>query len=376
MGSVQHISSELPPNTNTTAPIMDEDMEDVDRKAEESGEEEYDENADEDFNPDQTKDDQDNSESSSEEDDEEAARTTKKKSYSNKRKTDAAPDVDLDSGDEATIRERKTKRRKKAAQDEEDSGGEGGFIRTRRQRAVEKEERRNRKRGVREGAVTIDVDKVWAELSSIPVGRTVLPPVAKRLGAAEDGEDMDVDGDEKENGGEMVRIQRKSQYAGEITYVDVDVPRTSKEARKYFEEHPELDPDRNDSGGTGDNAASTNTTSDAAARNRPLRRPSMFEPNPTGLVKGVAPEKLRLRTPSRLDVLMEQKRLEAKKGAQKLNTMQMSQYDWKSYVEKEGLKDELDVYERSGNRFLAKEAFLDRAAGAREAKARDARMRL
>ncbi|KAM3422675.1 hypothetical protein BST61_g162 [Cercospora zeina] len=360
---------------------MDEDMEDIDHRAEESGEEEYDENADADFNPDQAKNDHENSASSSSDDDEDTPRTKKPKPSTKKRKSDAAPDIDLDSGDEATIRERKAKRRRKvatAAQDEEDSGVEGGFIRTRRQRAVEKEERRNRKRGVREGAVTIDVEKVWAELSSIPVGRTVLPPVARRVGAAEEGDEMDVDGDgdDKENGGGMVRIQRRHQYAGQITYVDVDVPRNSKEARKYFEEHPELDPERIESAGTGDGVANTASDGNAAAKNRPLRRPSMFEPNPTGMVKGVAPEKLRLRTPSRLDVLMEQKRLEAKKGAQKLNTIQMSQYDWKSYVEKEGLKDELDVYERSGNRFLAKEAFLDRAAGAREAKARDARMRL
>ncbi|KAF2206509.1 hypothetical protein CERZMDRAFT_89257 [Cercospora zeae-maydis SCOH1-5] len=360
---------------------MDEDMEDIDRRAEESGEEEYDENADEDFNPEQAKADHDNSESSSSDDDEGTPKRTKQKPSTKKRKSDAVQDVDLDSGDEATIRERKGKRRKKAAaaaQDEEDSGGEGGFIRTRRQRAVEREERKNRKRGVREGAVTIDVEKVWAELSSIPVGRTVLPPVARRIGVAEDGDEMDVDGDgdDKENGGEMVRIQRRHQYAGQITYVDVDVPRNSKEARKYFEEHPEQDPERIESAGTGNGMENATSDAAAAAKNRPLRRPSMFEPNPTGMVKGVASEKLRLRAPSRLDVLMEQKRLEAKKSAQKLNTMQMSQYDWKSYVEKEGLKDELDVYERSGNRFLAKEAFLDRAAGAREAKARDARMRL
>ncbi|KAI5368058.1 Putative BCNT-C domain-containing protein [Septoria linicola] len=351
---------------------MDEDMEDIDRKEEESAGEEYDENADEDFNPEQAKDGPDNSESSSDEDEDDAqsSKTAKKsKATKGKRKvTDATHEADLDSGDEATIRERKTKRRKKnTTTHDEDSGGEGGFIRTRRQRAVEKEERKNRKRGVREGAVTIDVDKLWAELSSVPIGRTALPPLLPTNGG---GDDMDVDEDDKENdiGGEMVTIKRRSQYAGEITYIEVEVPRNSKEARRYFEEHPELDPHR---------AANTEVTNTSASTtHRPLRRPSMFEPNPTGLVKGVAPEKLRLRAPSRIDVLMAQKRAEAKKSAQKLSTMQMSQYDWKSYVEKEGLKDELDTYERSGNRFLAKEAFLDRAAGAREAAARDARLKI
>ena len=342
-------------------------MEDVERKEEESGEE-YDENADEDFNPDQVKEDADISESSADESEEQdvSAKTVKKKP--SKRKADA-PAIDLDSGDEATIKERKAKRRKKDSAHDEDSGGEGGFVRTRRQRAVEKEERRNRKKGVREGAVTIDVDKLWAELSSIPVGRVALPPPKI------DVDDMDIDAEgNKENtdvpGNQLVKIKQKRKYAGEITYIDIEVPRSSKEARKYFEEHPELDPDRIDP------SAATDSADPSKATNRPLRRPSMFEPNPTGLVKNVAPDKLRLRAPSRIDVLMAQKREDAKKSAQKLSTMQMSQHDWKNYVEKEGLRDELDTYERSGNRFLAKEAFLDRAAGAREAAARDARLKL
>lgn len=345
-------------------------MEDVTRNEEESGEE-YDENADEDFNPDQVKEDADNSESSGDDDEDRedaSSKTTKKKP--SKRKVEV-PELDLDSGDEATIKERKSKRRKKDITHDEDSGGEGGFVRTRRQRAVEREERRNRKKGVREGAVTIDVDQLWAELSSIPVGRVALPP--PKL----DVEDTDAGAEgNKENSAEaaskrMVTIKRKSQYAGEITYIDVEVSRTSKEAIQYFREHPELDPDK----------AAPSTATDAAnpskATNRPLRRPSMFEPNPAGLVKGVPPEKLRHRAPSRIDVLLAQRREDAKKKAQKLSTVQMSQYDWKSYVEKEeGLKDELDMYQRSGNRFLEKESFLDRAAGAREAAARDARLKI
>lgn len=348
---------------------MDEDRDDVDRKADESGEE-YDENADEDFNPDQVKEDADISELSGADDEEQevSAKTVKKKP-SSKRKADA-PEIDLDSGDEATIKERKAKRRKKEPAHDEDSGEEGGFVRTRRQRAVEKEERRNRKKGVREGAVTIDVDKIWAELSSMPVGRVALAPPKV------DVDDMDVDakGHREKNSAtatnQMVKIKRKSKYAGEITYIDVEVVRTSKEAIRYFEKHPELDPDRVEP------SAATDSTDASKATNRPLRRPSMFEPNPTGLVKNVAPDKLRLRAPSRIDVLMAQRREDAKKSAVKLSTMQMSQHDWKSYVEKEGLKDELDVYERSGNRFLAREAFLDRAAGAREAAARDARLKI
>ena len=93
-------------------------------------------------------------------------------------------------------------------------------------------------------------------------------------------------------------------------------------------------------------------------------------------VKGVAPEKLRRHAPTKTEGLMSQKLAEMKKNAQKMSTVQKSQLDWKGFVDKEGLRDELDEYGKSKKGFLAREAFLDRAAGAREQAARDARSRL
>ncbi|EME86288.1 uncharacterized protein MYCFIDRAFT_151318 [Pseudocercospora fijiensis CIRAD86] len=333
-------------------------MEEFDAGKEESGED-YDENADEDFNPeDEAAKGSDNSSSSEDEPDAEVKPTKR----AAKRKSQTAQD-DLDSGDEATIKERKSKKRRKNAADDEESGGEGGFIRTRAQRLVEKEERRNRKRGAREGAVTIDVDKIWADLSSIPVNRTVVAP------PQDDAEHMEVDAEhEKENAhstnaNDVITIKRKVKFAGELREIEEQVSRSSKEARKYLADHPEADPDHQAHG------------VDLNGLQRPLKRPSMFEPNPSGLVKGVPPEKLRPRAPTRLDVLMAQKRAEAKASG-KMSTVQMSQHDWKAYVAQSGYQEELEKYEKSDARFLAKEAFLDRAAGAREQAARDARMRL
>jgi hypothetical protein len=355
--------------------MADEEMEDgASREHEESGEE-YDENADEDFHPEEAPADDDEPSSSDTDTNEVTAakavpqRPTKRKSQ--------ATELELDSGDEITIKERTTKRRKKTTiREDEDSGGEGGTVRTRAQRVAQKEERRNRKKGVRDGAVvTIDVDRVWADLSSIPIGRVAVPPPHieghdPTAAAADDEDSHDAD-PAAYSSHDLVTIQRAVNYAGALRTVDVEVPRQSKEARDFFAAHPdhERDPERK---------RTTPTTSQPGVVDvhRPVRRPSMFEPNPTGLVKGVPPEKLRLRAPSRLDVLMALKREEAKRNGQKMSTVQMSQYDWKSYVAQEGIREELDVYERSGNRFLAREAFLDRAAGAREQAARDARSRL
>jgi len=104
---------------------------DVDPLEEET--EGYDENADEDFNPDKAV--ADDAASSSSDDDNEIAFKTPK--ASKKRKSDALDE--LDSGDEATIKERKRKKRKGADAnvDEEESAGEGGLIKTRAQRLAE-----------------------------------------------------------------------------------------------------------------------------------------------------------------------------------------------------------------------------------------------
>ncbi|KAK4631244.1 SWR1-complex protein 5 [Fulvia fulva] len=323
--------------------------------------EEYNENEDEDFAPEEADDDE--NVSSSSEDEENTAATKPAPKKSGKRKT-ADVDGDLDSGDEATIKERKRKKRRKdAGANDEDSGGEGGLVRTRAQRVVEKEERKNRKRA-RDGEVTIDVNALWADLSSMPIGRTTITPPKPE----DDAMDIDDEENNKENAPisseDMITIKRRIEYAGEVTIVTDTVPRSSKEAKQYLAEHPELDP-------------SNPTPADSTGLLKPLKRPSMFEPNPIGLVKGVAPEKLRLKAPTRLDVLMAEKRAEEKKKkAQKMSTVQKSQLDWKGFVDQEGLRDELDEYGKSRRGFLAREAFLDRAAGAREQAARDARLKL
>jgi hypothetical protein len=329
-----------------------------DEEEQEDQEEEYDENADEDFNPDKAA--EEAAGSSSSDDDEEAA-NAKAEPKSKKRKTTALIEAELDSGDEATIKALPRKKRKKDAEDE-DSGGEGGFIRTRAQRVQEKEERKHRKRA-RDGEVTVDVEQLWAELSSVPIGRaTMAPPQAGQNAANTEGNE------DKENAPassmeEMITIKRRIEYAGEVTVVEAQVPRSSKEAKKYLAEHPEVDPDHK-------------KDETESGVQRPLKRPSMFEPNPLGLVKGVAPEKLRPRAPSRLDVLMATKRAEEKLRAQKMSTVQKSALDWKGFVDNEGLREELDEYGKSKGGFLAREAFLDRAAGAREQAARNARLKL
>ncbi|KAK5726033.1 swr complex subunit [Elasticomyces elasticus] len=315
-------------------------------------EEEYDENEDEDFNPDKAAPaDEDASSSDDEEAEISAAKPFKQ---SKKRKADVIEE--LDSGDEVTIRDRKRKRKRKDEDvvEADESGGEGGFVRTRAQRVAEKVERKEKKR-TEVGDVTINVDDVWEELKRIPIGRPPPPPPA-----GEDDLDGEQDNENEAADEELITIRRRIEYAGEVTEIEETVPRSSKAAQQYLKEQ-----------------ASDQPAAPTAVLRRPLRRPSAFEPNPTAIIKGVPPERLRLRAPSRVDVLLAAQRQEeeAKKKAEKMTTVQKSALDWRGFVEKQGLKDELEAYGKGKGGYLAREDFLGRADMAREVAAREARLK-
>ena len=345
-------------------------------------EEVYDENADEDFNPEEAG--ADEHASSSEEDEKDTKQAATKKA-GRKRKSEAL-DNDLDSGDEATINERQSKKRQRkgaakgashstpGGEHDEDSAGEGGLIKTRAQRLAEKVERKHRRRA-REGEVTIDVDSVWAELAALPIGRQT---GYVGVGNIDDGEEgMDIDGEgNKENikaqklppsdNDDLITIKRRIEYAGEVTEVEERVPRNSKEAKRYLADHPEAD------------HSSTNAEDTPIQLHRPLKRPSLFEPNPHSIVKGVPSDRLRPRAPSRVDVLTAEKRAaEAmEKKAQHMTTVEKSALDWRGFVAgQKGLQEELDEYGKSKSGYLAREDFLGRVEFMRDVQAKAARLK-
>lgn len=215
-----------------------------------------------------------------------------------------------------------------------------------------KVERKQHKQASR-GRVTIDVDAVWADLASLPVGHAITLPVTSAGGT----EDVGTESPEK------VKIKRRIKFAGQITEVEEEVRKDSGEAQAYLaEQEKEQKPPDSTNGDT---------------LNRPLRRISSFEPNPLGIIKGVAPEKLRRRAPTRMDVMMAENRAEEerKKKAEKLNMMQKTALDWKGFVVEQGLGEEMQEYGKSKKGFLARETFLDKVHGAGEVARRNARLK-
>ncbi|KAI4728498.1 BCNT-domain-containing protein [Aureobasidium sp. EXF-10728] len=326
---------------------------------------EYKSSEDEDFNPDEVEAAQDEDLSS---DEDEAAPQPKKASRKRKK---AATDADeLDSGDEATITElRRTKKPK--GDDDEDSGGEGGLIKTRAQRRAEKQDRQEYQKANVDN-VTVDVDALWASMTANPIGRPSRDQpepeqvANKQDGALEQADKKDVQADKDDNG--MITIKRSYDFAGQKVTEEKRVHKDSAEAKLFLANN---DPAKQAK------PPSPSPNDDRPALRRPLRRASRFEPNPTGEVRGLPPERQRLRTPSRADVIAQQKRLEeeAKNGkAVKLNTVQKSAIDWAAHVDQEGLKDELDEYGRSKQGYIGKMDFLRGVHGKKEEEERKARM--
>lgn len=294
--------------------------------------------------------------------------------------TAAAADDDgfENSGDEAIIQKGK-KRRKKAKQKdgaaEDDEGGEGGLIKTRSMRAQEKAERKSH---AVTGPVTIDVEDIWAKMTATPV-----VPSKSDLEQENEDEQPSRDGALRDEGGEpqrqkvvadevelpaMIKIKRTYNFAGKVHTEEKLVPRESAEAKLYL---ASLDPK------SAEVAASLLAMGDPGDPEQLKSKPrkafrSIFEPIVEGLAAAAHQQRtdLNLGMAARLQ-LREQQAKEAK--AKKLNVVEKSRMDWAGFVDKEGIKDELELAGKSKDSYVHKQDFLARVEAHREEDARRAR---
>ncbi|KAK0748707.1 bucentaur or craniofacial development-domain-containing protein [Apiosordaria backusii] len=263
---------------------------------------------------------------------------------------DAAEDAGFEnSGDEAIISKGlKKKRRKHTKQDEEDEGGEGGLVKTRAQRAVEKAEKRA---AVSSGPITIDVDAIWAQMTSETAPQPPPPSQEEKQQEKEPEKVVEESAPEKE----LIKIKRTYNFAGKVHTEEKLVARDSAEAKLYLAEQVGKE-DNNDS--------------EEPARKLKKAFRSVFEPvMPIDPATGQRRSDLNLGVQSRLKA----RELAAAK-AKKLNTVEKSRMDWAGFVDKEGIKDELELAGKSKDSYAARQDFLARSEALREEEARRARM--
>ncbi|KAH7389892.1 SWR1-complex protein 5 [Pyrenochaeta sp. MPI-SDFR-AT-0127] len=337
--------------------------------------EKYHESSDDDFNPDTAP----AGEASSSEDEEDAISIPAQR----KGKRKAPSDEELDSGDEVTIqsaRRKRSKKKKKGSKDDNedliasDDDGEGGLIKTRAQRRVEQKERRPLART--EGA-TVDVDALWAQMSAAPL-RPLQPfiseaPDTTKDQAAPSTAQVPTTIEEEE----LVTVKKVYTFAGQDTTEEKQIPRSHLE--KYFKDGwKSIDaPDKPVE------ADAKPTDPDVPAQpkvRRPLRRPSRFDPNPTGFVRALAPEH-QLSWPRKGVAALQrgQENMPAPEApkqkvekAQKLNVVDKSRMDWTGFVDKEGIAEELDTHGKTKEAYLGRMEFL---AGV-EARREDERLKM
>ncbi|KAK1586012.1 bucentaur or craniofacial development-domain-containing protein [Colletotrichum navitas] len=339
--------------------------------------EEYESSQDSDFAPEDAIAADGASEASDSETDGEDAAAAATKLAKRKRDADGGEAEDAgfeNSGDEALIKKANKKRRRKtkdadaaaaaaAAPDEEDEGGDGGLVKTRSMRAAEKQER---KTAAVSGPVTVDVEAIWAQMLA---GQTVTPPTTEDKtaeeadpdGAKEPGAEADATKPDEALGGDdpsdMIRIKRTYNFAGKVHTEEKLVARSSAEARLYL---ASLGKDAAEGGGEGQEE-------EEEEPKRVLKKAfrSAFEP-----VIEVAGQ----RSDLNLGVAVRIKAREKEAQAKKLNTVEKSKMDWAGFVDKEGLKDELELAGRAKGSYAERQDFLARSEAKREEEARRARL--
>ena len=216
-------------------------------------------------------------------------------------------------------------------------------------------------------AATIDVDNLWQRLASAPSKPAAPPPgpddpetESKATEAALNDTRPSADAST-----DMIAIKRTYNFAGTTTTEEKLVPRESAEARLFLSTKPVKALKQ----------PTANSSTPPKSVRRPLRRPSRFDdsnPAPTSLLKTTASIKSHLAPAAASNAGMSAVQRKLGQG-QKLNTVEKSRLDWAGYVDKEKLKDELDVAEKAKGSYLDRMEFLGRSEQAREDGLREGR---
>lgn len=155
----------------------------------------------------------------------------------------------------------------------------------------------------------------------------------------------------------MITIKRTYNFAGKVHVEEKTIPRDSAEARLWLESQS-LD----------ENQLKINTLQPTKPK-RPTQklRRSMFEP----VLESVFPPRTDLHFgPNRA---AGEKLMKEALNVKKLNTVEKSKMDWAGFVDKEGIKNELEVAGKAKGSYIERQNFLSRVEITKDEEARRAR---
>lgn len=341
--------------------------------------EDYASSEDSDFAPEEAPKRESSDSSDSEAETNDGVKKTQKKSRAKpvKRKRneeDNEADVGFEnSGDEGLIREgKKALKRRRKKGEESDDDGDGGLVKTRSQRALEYvihlpiygrkltiSRKVEKKPLANVDTATVDVDAVWASMISGNLPKPTAqgkasntlsisapkPDVLKthnRPSATEDS---------------MITIKRTYNFAGKVHVEEKTIQRDSAEARLWLVSR------------SGDDDQLKINTVQPTKPKRPTKklRRSMFEP----ILESIFPPRTDLHFGA--NRAAGEELMKEALNAKKLNTVEKSKMDWAGFVDKEGIKNELEVAGKAKGSYIERQNFLSRVEVTRDEEARKAR---
>ncbi|CAO3572531.1 unnamed protein product [Mortierella alpina] len=228
------------------------------------------------------------------------------------------------------------------------------------------------------------LDALWAEMNA-PVSKASSRPeliaAAARSTGSGAGHSAEA-GSSQSSSSRMVTITTTYDFAGETVTVTKDVPEDSKEAKDFALKNktPGSMPVNSVSSPSSTSASSKVPSASASILTSPVKeapndttQTSEHQSTPSSSTKGISTAPRVTTRPSILDSLAKKgpvryvrkkSNLDAlaatygvKKPA-KLNTLEKSKLDWKNFVGKEGIEDELKHHNKDG--YMEKVAFLQR----------------
>lgn len=238
----------------------------------------------------------------------------------------------------------------------------GGLVKTRRARQEEEEyARTHRYETLAAKSVPAKVDSIWEELQRASrdrlssragevgsvLGSEASAAAPKPAGASLPSAELQSQWQE-----DKILIERSYKFAGETVHEKKWVARSSAEGQEHL------------------NSLKFKQT--APARDKRVAGPSSNangEGEGEGEVRSRGEGRLRLRRPLKRPPLLEQ--IISGGLRPKLTTLEKSQLDWASYVDRAGLNDELVLHNKDG--FLARQEFLQRVGSAEDERYRELR---
>ena len=166
---------------------------------------------------------------------------------------------------------------------------------------------------------------------------------------------------------DTITIRRAYNFAGRIVAETKTVARDSAEARLYLASKPHHGSREGDEDGNGHG----NVDQDPRKIRRTFR--SAFEPLSL-LAGGAGSSGARSDLNLSMASLLRMREEAAANAAKKLNTVQKSKLDWAAHVDKEGMREELELAGRKRGNFGDTQDFLVRVEGRKEEEARRVRL--